>query len=70
MKRFSLRQRLAIRLLSVSATGLALGGCVTDLQTRDFFQSTAIRVFWQSIFSVIQAGVIDAFGATSDTTTG
>ncbi len=50
------------RLAWVGLGTLWVGGCVTDVQVRDFFLTTSTRVFWQAIGSALQAAVVNAAG--------
>ena len=50
------------RLLWLSLGTLWLGGCITDLQLRDFLESTAVRTFWQAIGTLFQAAVVGTQG--------
>jgi hypothetical protein len=50
-------------LAALNAAGaIWLLGCVTDLQARDFFTSTAVRVFYQTLGSAFQSAFVNAFG--------
>ena len=54
---------LTHRLLWMSMGTLWLGGCVTDLQARDFLSSTLLRTFWQTVASAFQAAFVEAAGS-------
>lgn len=69
MSAFRLRKGW-IRLLAAASGAVFLGGCVTDLQFRDFVTSTLIRTFWTSVSSYAQAIVVDRAQQRADQQSG
>jgi hypothetical protein len=62
MRRNRLR-KFAVLLATLSAGTLGLFGCTTATAFRDFYQTTLIRVFWQTVGTAIQSAIVDQFGA-------
>lgn len=52
-------RRSWLRVISAISGSVFIGGCVTDLQFRDFLTSTVVRTFWTSVASYTQAVIID-----------
>ncbi|MFO0837008.1 MAG: hypothetical protein U1D55_00655 [Phycisphaerae bacterium] len=48
------------RWISFALGSLWIGGCTTDAQLRDFLSSTAVRTFWQTLGTAIQAAIVNA----------
>lgn len=42
----------------ISLGAMWIGGCVTDLQFRDFLTTTLVRTFWQTVGTALQAGIV------------
>lgn len=61
MRRYALRLAAALPLVLL---GPLTGCAVTDRQMMDFASSTVIRVFVQGVIDLIEAGVLNAAGAT------
>jgi hypothetical protein len=57
-----LARRAVLRLAPAMVGSLWMVGCATDAQLRDFLSSTIVRVFWQTIGTALQAGLVNEAG--------
>ena len=61
MRRNRLR-KIAALLAVLSAGTLGLFGCTTATAFTDFYQTTLIRVLWQTVGTALQSAIVDQFG--------